>query len=415
MENKAVHHVLDNGLNIYFYRDNSKHSVVVDLIVKYGRASSDFEVNGKEYHLSDGVAHLLEHLLYEKNKFGDFGKILGEKQMTVNAATWDRVTNYYFDTVDNVYFGLEKLILGISDPVFTPEDVEEIKGPIYQEIRMRADEIGRRILYKTRENVFKNISYISGLGTLEEVEKIDYKLIKFVYDTFYQPKNQILLVCGNFDEKEMLSAIKKIYKNIKTKEVDFSFIKIKEPNEVVKNYDVIVMPVPKTFVDVCYKVDISKHSKKERRIKDYYFSMFLQMNFSESSPIHKELISKKVIDEYIYADYSNDEEYSLIGASAYVNDVDLFTKKIRSVFEKKRYNNKETFDLKLKRRQFNNICADPIPGAISNSLLANISEYDYPDLDSLEEIKSLSYEDYLKFIDSLEFKHFTVNLVVNEE
>ena len=99
---------LDNCLNIYLYNDTRRHSTFFQFTTKCGGTSKDFIMDGKEYHLQDGVAHILEHYIVECNKIGNFLDMLGEKQMTSNAATSPFVTAYYFETVENVSFGAKQ-------------------------------------------------------------------------------------------------------------------------------------------------------------------------------------------------------------------------------------------------------------------------------------------------------------------
>ena len=122
MNKKRIHKVLDNGLNIYFYPDQNKHSVFIGFMVKYGAFHSDFIVDGQEFHMRNGMAHLLEHLLFEKNRYGNFAQIFGERGMQTNATTSTFMTDFYVDAVEEVDFALEHLIKGISNPIFTKED-----------------------------------------------------------------------------------------------------------------------------------------------------------------------------------------------------------------------------------------------------------------------------------------------------
>lgn len=104
---------LDNGLTIYLYSDKRRHSTLFQHITLFGGKTKDFIFEGKEYHIQDGVAHILEHYVVEENARGNFLKLLGEKQMATNASTYYGMTRYYFEAVENVEYGIETMIRGI--------------------------------------------------------------------------------------------------------------------------------------------------------------------------------------------------------------------------------------------------------------------------------------------------------------
>ena len=128
---------LENGLTIYFYQDNKKHSTVFQFITKFGGITKDFIIDGKEVHFQDGLAHILEHFLVECNKYGNFLHILGKKEMDSNAVTSKLYTRYFFNAVENIEYGIKTILRSVYNPVFTEENLEKLKNPIYQELRAR--------------------------------------------------------------------------------------------------------------------------------------------------------------------------------------------------------------------------------------------------------------------------------------
>ena len=54
---------LDNGLTIYLYQDKRKHTTLFQLVTRFGGTTEDFIIDGKEIHLHDGIAHMLENYL----------------------------------------------------------------------------------------------------------------------------------------------------------------------------------------------------------------------------------------------------------------------------------------------------------------------------------------------------------------
>ncbi len=415
MSNKIIHKKLKNGLNIYLYKDNKKHSVTISLMVKYGGFISDFISNGKKYHLNDGMAHLIEHLVFEHNCYGNFSKLFGPMQMSTNALTSNFMTEYYVDTVENEYFALEHLIKGVSNCAFTKEDIEITKPPIYQEIRMRYDEIGRRVLYNQNKNIFLQYSYISGLGTMEDIKNFLYEKVKLCYETFYQPKNEVLFIAGNINENEMLKKIEEIYDNLHIKNIDFEIIKFKEPIKVKNSYEVIKMPTHKDYISICYKIDYSMYKKADKRMLSYYLGLFLVMNFSNISKLYKDLTNKKIIHSSNSFGFDYIDDILIIRIGNFVEDEEAFINKVQDVIENNKDFNEEVFLLKLKQEKMEKLCNDITPFGISRDFKENYDSYDYPDIDKASELNKLNYSDFVKFINSLDFKNYTITKVINEE
>jgi predicted Zn-dependent peptidase len=411
MKDELIHKKLSNGLNIYFCPLKNKHSVVIDLIVKYGGFYSDFTSENINYHINDGMAHLLEHLIFEKNPQGRFNKIFGDRGMFTNAYTWPFITEYFVDTVEDVDYALENLIKGVSTIKFTEEDINVTKPPIYQEIKMRQDEIGRKVLYKTTNNTFKKIPYVSGLGTIENVKSFTYDEVKLCYDTFYQPKNEILFISGNIDVDEMYEKIKKIYSKLEFKNIDFSYKKYEEVDEVVKEYDVIHDDIKKDYVSIWYKINLKNIPKDKWRMYTYYLDLFRLMNFSDISPLHKTLMDEKIVDNNTNFGFEFYDNYLLIKVSNYVNDEEKFISNVRNTLENDRNYNDKVFNLYLKDIKTNKICYDPAPTNELSNFVNNLADFDYPDFDSTEEINALNSTEYKEFINSLEFKNYTITKV----
>lgn len=413
MNKERIFKTLENGLQIYFYPDSKKHSVFIDLMVKYGAFHSDFKADGEQYHIHNGMAHLLEHFLFEKNKFGNFATLFGSRGMQTNAITSTYMTDFYVDAVEEVEFALEHLIKGVMTPVFTKEALEETKSPIYQEIRMRNDEIGRSVYKSQTRNMLVNYSYIDGLGTLKDVENFTLEEVKLCYDTFYQPKNEILFIAGNFDPEEMFLKVKDIYENLTFSDQEFSFIKKKEPKSVKKKYEVLTMPTFKEYINICYKLDFSKVSRESRRMLTYYIGFYFGETFSLISPFHKELVEKKIIEQPLSFNYDFFEDTLLLYVCGYTNDEKELVKRVRETLEGIPIFNEKLFGLDLKSEKMQKLCLDPSFYGLSRQFMENFNYFNTPRLDTVEDLQSLNFEDFKEFIKGLEFKEYFVTKVID--
>src|SRR5699024_4506217 len=151
-----------------------------------------------------GIAHFLEHKLFEEpevNIFEKFSDIGG----SVNAFTSFNQTSYLFETIDNFYKNLELLIKFVQSPYLTDKYVEKEKGIISQEIRMYEDDPGWKVYFNLLEAMYpSNPVRIDIAGTIDSITNINKELLYKAYNTFYHPSNMVLFVVGDLDFKEII-------------------------------------------------------------------------------------------------------------------------------------------------------------------------------------------------------------------
>ena len=257
MQNSFEKIVLDNGLTIYTYVDSKKHSTIVNLVTKFGGFYNDFYVDGEHVHIEDGMAHFIEHLLYETSSYGNLLDYFGERQMSSNAFTSSNRTEYYFQAVEGLDDAIEVLLTSVNQACFTPHDIEKTKKAIYQEIRMGQDSKFQKLYNMTNQMLYHNISFQSVLGTLKRMEELTYEETLLCYETFYQPQNQVLFVMGNFDRDHIIQLVESIYSKFSFSKKEFQLFDYQEPIEVNQTSASLFVPTNDTFVQVSFKLDLS--------------------------------------------------------------------------------------------------------------------------------------------------------------
>ncbi len=406
---------LENGLDIYFYLDKKRHSVFFQHITKFGGMTKDFISDGKEYHMQDGIAHMLEHYIVEENKYGNFLKLLGEAQMSTNASTHSDMTRFYFSAVENVEFGIRTLIKGIYAPIFEEERFNKMKGPIYQEIRGKKENKFYNLSTEILGSIFNNIRFRSIGGTLEEVRDTTLEEMKLCFDTFYQPSNQFIVVGGNFDKDEILEIIKDEYKKLDLKKKDFEIIKIEEEKEVKRDYHEIEFPTGEEFLEVNYKINLDKYSNEEALKLDFYFSFFFKMFFSLTSPLYNKLVKEKVITDGIGCSLTKVGNYLDISMGTHSSNIDrLRDEIIRTIKEMKDFD-EEKFELDKKQTILDIILRDENIGATVMPFVNNIIMYNCDFPDSVEQVMSYTYEDFVKTMKEIDFSNYCVGVIKNKE
>ena len=201
---------LDNGLKVNFLPRTDFHKTYGILTTDYGSVDNEFVPLGETEirRFPDGIAHFLEHKLFEKEDHDAF-ELFGKYGADANAFTSFTRTSYLFQTTQNVAKCVTTLLDFVQTPYFSEKTVEKEKGIIGQEIKMYDDDSNWRLYFGIIENMYpKNSLSIDIAGTVDSINKITAKDLYDCYKTFYQPSNMDLFLVGNFEVEAMLELIK---------------------------------------------------------------------------------------------------------------------------------------------------------------------------------------------------------------
>ena len=398
---------LDNGLKVYFYLDKKRHSTLFNYITLFGGSTLDFSIDGKEYHMQEGVAHILEHYVFECNNLGNISKLLSEKDIFPNASTSLNFTNYHFNATNNVEFGIETILRTVNDVSFDENKLKKIKEPIYQEIRGRKSHPFYQLNIDLYDSLFSSIKYRNVGGDICDVEKTDISDIKTCYNAFYQPSNQIIVVAGNFDKEKILNLIKNFYKDISLEKHTIVKLDLDETINVKKDFSVIKHPNI-NYVEVAFKFDISKFSPKELVNLDFYLGEFADEYFGVSSPLYKKLIKNEIISGGIKFYDCILHKYLIIRVGTYTNKHNEFKEELLKSIKNLNYFDEELFNLNMKQNILNIILRSERIGDTIHPFIDNLTSFNYPYLDTVSDIKNLSFDEFCNVIKSLDFSNYTV-------
>ena len=210
---ELLHHKeLPNGLACFVLPKPQFLRTYGVLSTRYGSLDSKFEVPGVGVvDVPPGIAHFLEHKLFEEEEGNVFGRFAAWGA-SVNAFTSHTQTSYLFSTTENWKECLVQLLEFVNSPYLTKENVDKEKGIIAQELQMYADHPNHRGYSQLLENMYHEHPLRLDIGgTVESVQAITVEELLRCYDTFYQPSNMALAVVGDVDPKETLDLIQDKY------------------------------------------------------------------------------------------------------------------------------------------------------------------------------------------------------------
>ena len=175
----------DSGLTIYVYPKEGYSSTYAIFGTKYGSINNCFKVdNGETVSVPDGIAHYLEHKLFESED-GDAFSRYAKTGANANAYTSFDKTCYLFSCTDNFEESLEILLDFVQSPYFTKETVAKEQGIIGQEIKMYDDSPSWRVMFNMLMNMYKTHPVrIDIAGTVESIAKITPEYLYTCYNTY---------------------------------------------------------------------------------------------------------------------------------------------------------------------------------------------------------------------------------------
>ncbi|MBR3134694.1 MAG: insulinase family protein [Clostridia bacterium] len=212
IDEKVYIETLENGMKIIIIpKDNTKKKYII-WGTKFGSNDNHFiePKTGKEIQVPDGVAHYLEHKMFEQESGVDSLYTLMALGLDANAYTTNDHTAYLFACTDNFYEGLDELMDYVQSPYFTDENVNKERGIIEQEIQRYDDEPIWKLYINAMNCLYKNNPItIDVAGTVESISHITKETLYSCYNTFYHPSNMIMCISGDFEPNTIVEEIKK--------------------------------------------------------------------------------------------------------------------------------------------------------------------------------------------------------------
>lgn len=193
---------LKNGLEVIYIPYKDKKNYFISYATKFGSETTKFiPINSKkEVKVPDGIAHFLEHKMFEMEDGINPFTYFSESGTGSNASTSFRSTQYICYGTKKFNENLKYLIKFVNSPYYTDENVAKEKGIIIEELKMYDDIPDFKLDNILRENLFHvHPRRIDIGGTIEEVNKITKEDLYLCYENFYQPNNMFILIAGNFD------------------------------------------------------------------------------------------------------------------------------------------------------------------------------------------------------------------------
>ena len=325
---------LENGLTVMIIPKQDIQKKYIILGTHYGSNDSTFIIPGeeKETVVPKGVAHFLEHKLFEQENGTNSLDVLTSLGVNANAYTTNDHTAYLYECTDNFYEALDEFMDYVQHPYFTDENVEKEKGIIGQEIMMYDDYPEWKVYLNALEAMYHNNPVkLDITGTIETISKIDKDILYKCYNTFYNPSNMVLVAAGTFEPEKLLEEIKKrLIPNKSNGEI--KRIYPEEPETIVKERIKQKMQVSQSLYTIGIK---DKPVKNDQKVKKHIaIEIILNILIGTSSNLYQKLYKQGIIYNMPSLEYEFTDEYAHVLLTGQSNDTEKLYEELRNEIDR---------------------------------------------------------------------------------
>lgn len=339
---------LDNGLSLSIIKKKGFLEKAAFLSINFGSIDNCYYLDGELQTYPAGIAHFLEHKLFEDEQGKDVTLDFVKLGADVNAFTTLDRTTYYFSTLDNFEEALGLLLKFTSGFTSSEKSVNHEKKIIEQEINMYQDDPDYRAYLGCLQNLYPNTILGQDIaGNNESIEKITVEDLKNNFDCFYRPENCHLVLVGDFDVDDVYTFVNERQRRL----TELKTIVEKEKKLIeaeIKKRDNLQMEVSIAKLAVGFKsATFSDNRMRENLLVQLLFNLL----FGWTSPYYQNWYSEGKIDESVSIEYEVSNRYSFVIITMDTVEPIKMSSLIRQVMtsaDKKRLLTEEALDLQKK-------------------------------------------------------------------
>lgn len=417
----VYHQKLNNGLDVTLIPRNGFKKAYGILTTNYGAVDNQFiPLNGqKMIQVPDGIAHFLEHKMFEKADHDAFD-LFGELGADSNAFTSYTQTSYQFSTTQNIQQNLTVLLDFVQSPYFSASGVAKEQGIIGQEIQMYNDNPDSRLYTGTIGQLYPNDPMrIDIAGTERSIAEITPALLMKCYQTFYQPGNLRLVLVGNINVAETMATIN--HSQVKHQQAfqkiqRAQLIKDSTGNDVI-SHGQLTMPVirPKAMVGIR---GLKQFNDSRARLKyKLACELMLEMLFDDTTDNYLRLYNQHVIDDSFGFSFEMERGFHFATISSDTDDPQRFFTSIQTILDHATTNlssmEKEFLDMKrgaLGRVIMSLNSPEAIANRYSSPLFGELNVFD-----EVEMLKEITLDDLYAACEELIGPERITNYQINPE
>lgn len=355
IDERVFESTLNNGLKLFVIPKQGFQKTFVTYTTQFGSLDNKFKPHNQDEFVTvpDGVAHFLEHKLFE-NEEEDLFTAFAEDNAQVNAFTSFDRTSYLFSATDNIERNIKRLLTMVETPYFTKETVNKEKGIIAEEIKMYQEQPGYKLMFNTLRAMYDSHPIrVDIAGSVDSIYAITKDDLYLCYETFYHPSNMVLFVVGDV-EPNAIEQIVTEHEDKRDKEaqpviqrdplVEKATVNEKHVSETMK------LQSPRLMLG--FKNNPLPHLEPEQFVrKDLEMTLFFELIFGEETDFYQSLLTEELIDDTFGYQFVLEPTYSFSIITSATQQPDKLKQLLLTEIEHKKgqLDDEEAFELLKKQ------------------------------------------------------------------
>lgn len=381
----AYNYTTKDGLDVMIIHKPGFKRSVAALGTPFGSINLTQSVNGEVVEHKKGLAHFLEHKLFDDEgedilaKFSKYGA-------SANAYTSFDQTVYYFSTNLDVFEPLKLLLTFVNRFDITEASVEKEKGIIVEELRMYDKMPEMKLLMETYQNVYHHypMKYDIG-GTEESVNATTLEDLKKAYALNYNPDKMSLMIITGEEPTSIKEVVDSIDVTLDIIHADDIFEK--EPLTVVHEEAVIPFNVKTDKMSMGFKF---AYDGNDILFDEFVIRMILALNFTEFNPDYQTWLDEEIINDFFSYDVDLRDGFGVIYFFNEGADYERFNIVIKNT---------------MKLLKLDELCYNQIKKRYYGQTILSLSQYDRYALNVLNaKMRGTNYYDYLSRIKDIKIE-----------
>ena len=411
LDQSLYYEKLDNGLEVYLIPYKNKSNYIMNYVTKYGSIHTTFTPYGKKDKITvpDGIAHFLEHKMFEQEDGVDPFTFASKTGTYSNASTNYECTRYYFEGNKAFSENLNYLLNFVGSPYFTDENVEKEKGIIAEEIKQYDDEVEWFFEEEMKKALLNKDNHrVDIAGTVESIYKITKEDLYDTYYTYYQPSNMFIIISGDFDKDEAIRIIKE-NETLNNAKTNFEIKTFMPKEEVEVNKKNVELKFNIVNSKVGYGIKIPLKNIKDKYLFGLYVGMMLNIKFGLSSEFRENLKQKKLMTSF-YMERETIGDYLIVTFKANSEKPEELIEKIKEELKDISVSEEEINRLKKVWISSEVIMIDNINITLEN-IASDIIEYGKIIPNKVDIFRELNKKDYDKYMKDIDFTNASTVII----
>ncbi len=398
--------ILDNGLQVVLWQKPDFEKSFFLMATPLGALDLNQEGEGKTYCFPAGIAHFLEHKMFE-DEDKDVMEFFAKMGANVNAFTSYHETAYYFSSTKDPKEPLNLLLDFVQELKITEKSVEKEKGIIIQELEMYQQMSDARIINETLQALYKEHPLIYDIGgDAESVTAITKSQLEQCYNLNYHPSRMVLIGVSGSDPETLMETIKE--NQSKKPFVPITKVKRKEYQEQIQVYEKkrqIFMDVSIPKINLSFKMEGIADAHERNRM-EWCYKMLFDLYFTSLNPKFQSWLDEEIINDSFYFEIDFGSDYGLIMFYSETNKINQFKDMIFNVLRQIDDIDENKLSLLRKRYFGQNINALNDHKKIAVNYMRNyFAGLDF--FSSLEVVENIQKQDLLDAVKRIQRNHYS--------